>query len=282
MTRQDGQLLKLYLLLPDCVDDPGTTLLPISSTRILNSSMMDDFTSNPVIKRDAPDAVVYDLSEPHQVTITLPAGSTWSSGLHWHKRHVEYLRVIKGSVQVTLDSQTRTISTSDAETEVRVDQNVWHEWRRADIDGNEDVVVVERTDPEDGEKAVFFWNLNGVILRAQGLKCPPYMPKLLHGILLDSWVTLSLFSIFRGLDNVPVFVNVLQAFAKRGFTFTEETLGHTFLRAVDLLISHMLLLLASVVAVLLGVRAVREEFTPDEVRQTWIASRAERRRPKIA
>ncbi|KAI3393021.1 hypothetical protein diail_4797 [Diaporthe ilicicola] len=248
----------------------------------MNSNTMSDFASNSVIKREAPDAVVYNLSESHQVTITLPASSTWSSGLHWHERHVEYFRVIKGSVQVTLDGQVRTISALDAETEVRVDRNVWHEWRRADIDSDEDVVVVERTDPEDGEKAVFFWNLNGVILRARSLRCPPYMPKLLHGILLDVWASLSLFVIFRVLDNVPVFVNVLQAFAKRGFIFTEKTLGHTVLRGVDLLISHSLLILASVISMLFGIKAVREDFTPDEVRQVWIASRNKQRRPKTA
>lgn len=243
---------------------------------------MSNFTSNTIIKRDAPDAVFYDLSEPHQVTITLPPSSTWSSGLHWHERHVEYLHVIKGSVQVTLDSQVRTVSATDAETEVRVERNVWHEWRRADIEGDEDVVVVERTDPEDGEKAVFFWNLNGVILRAQGLTCPPYMPKLLHSILLDAWVTLSLFAIFRGLDNIPVFVNVLQAFSKRGFVFADKTLGHNVLRGVDLVISRIILLLASSISLLFGIRAVREEFTPDEVRQNWAASRADQRRPKKA
>lgn len=243
---------------------------------------MNDFTSNSIIKRDAPDAVSYDLSEPHQVTITLPPSSTWSSGLHWHERHVEFLRVIKGSVQVTLDSQVRTISATDAETEVRVDRNVWHEWRRADIEGDEDVVVVERTDPEDGEKAVFFWNLNGVILRAQSLACPPYMPRLLHGILLDVWVTLSLFAIFRGLDNIPVFVNVLQAFSKRGFVFADKTLGHNVLRGVDLIISRMILLLASSISLLFGIRAVREEFTPDDVRQKWAASKADQRKPKKA
>lgn len=243
---------------------------------------MSKFTSNPVIKRDAPDAVFYDLSEPHQVTITLPPSSTWSSGLHWHENHVEYLRVIKGSVRVALDGQTRTISATDAETEVRVDRNVWHQWGRADIESNEDVVVVERTDPEDSEKAVFFWNLNGVILRAQSLTCPPYMPKLLHGVLVDVWVTLSLFAIFRVLDNIPVFVNVLQAFSKRGFVFTDKTLGHNVLRGVDVIISHILLLLASGISLLFGIRAVREEFTPEEVRQNWIASKADQRRPKKA
>lgn len=243
---------------------------------------MNDFTINPVIKRDAPDAVFYDLSEPHQVTITLPPSSTWSSGLHWHERHVEYLRVIKGSVQVTLDSQVRTISATDAETEVRVDRHVWHEWSRADIEGDEDVVVVERTDPEDGEKAVFFWNLNGVILRAQGLTCPPYMPKLLHGLLLDAWVTLSLFAVFRGLDNIPVFVNVLQAFSKRGFVFADKTLGHNVLRGVDLVLSRIILLLSSSISLLFGIRAVREEFTPDNVQQNWAASKVDQRKPKKA
>lgn len=243
---------------------------------------MSNFTRNPIIKRDAPDAVVYDLSEPHQVTITLPPSSTWSSGLHWHVRHVEYLRVIKGSVQVTLDSQVRTISATDPETEVRVDRNVWHEWRRADIEGDEDVVVVERTDPEDGEKAAFFWNLNGVILRAQSLACPPYIPKLLHGVLLDVWVTLSLFAIFSGLDNIPVFVNVLQAFSKRGFVFADKTLGHNVLRGVDLIISRIILLLASSISLLFGIRAVREEFTPDDVQQNWAASKADEKKPKKA
>lgn len=243
---------------------------------------MSNFTNNPIIKRDAPDAVLYDLSEPHQVTITLPPSSTWSSGLHWHERHVEYLRVVKGSVQVTLDGQVRTISATDTETEVRVDRNTWHEWRRADPEGDEDVVVVERTDPEDGEKAVFFWNLNGVILRAQGLTCPPYMPKLLHRVLLDAWVTLSLFAIFRGLDNIPVFVNVLQAFSKRGFVFADKTLGHNVLRGVDLILSRIILLLASSISLLFGIRAVREEYTPDDVRQNWAASRADQRRPKKA
>lgn len=243
---------------------------------------MSNFTSDPIIKREAPDEVVYDLSERHQVTITLPAGSTWSSGLHWHEKHVEYLRVIRGSVQVTHGSQVRTISATDAETEVRVDRNVWHEWRRADIEAGEDVVVVERTDPEDGEKAVFFWNLNGVILKAQSLNCPPYMPKLLHGILLDAWVTLSLFSIFRVLDNIPVFVNVLQAFSKRGFVFAEKTLGHNALRGVDLVVSRMILLLASGISLLFGIRAVREDFTPGDVRQNWVASNAAQRKPKRA
>lgn len=260
--------------------------------------------TNPIIQRDPPNAVVYDLSEPDQVTIILPARSTWTSGLHWHENHVEYLRVINGSVQITLGDQVRVVSAADGE--IRVDRNVWHEWRRADLEGGGDVVVVERTDPADGDKAVFFWNLNGVIIlhtqqqqqqqdgqhqhhqqhhqqqQQQGLACPPYLPRRLHGILLDFWVTLTLFSIFYHLDNIPVFANVPQAFAARGFTFTDGTLGHTLLQSIDRFISHLIIFVASRVAWLLGIVPVHDSFTPKEVYQRWIERRGAAKKTKIA
>lgn len=229
--------------------------------------------SNPIIERCRPDAVVYNLTEPDHVTITLPIGSTWSSGLHWHETHTEYLRIVKGSVRVTLGDQEHTISAADATTEVRIDRNVWHEWRRADPDGDEDVVVVERTDPEDGQKAVFFWNLNGVLLKAQELACPPYMPGRVHRVLLDVWVTLNLFAIFRALDNVPVLVNAPRAFLKRGFVFPGGSLGHVLLRAADRVMSHLVLFLMSWIAWTFGIRPVRRDFTPEEVWEPWQSSR---------
>lgn len=221
--------------------------------------------SEPFIKRGLPSAVLYDLSEPDRVTITLPVGSTWSSGLHWHEKHVEYLRVVKGSVRVALGGQVHTLSAEDETSEVRVDRHVWHEWTRASTADGDEVVVVERTDPEDGQKAVFFWNLNGVIIKAQTLACPPYMSKPLHCMLLDIWVTFSLFTLFRDLDNFPVFVNVLAAFSKRGFTFADGTLGHILLRSADRFISHLVLFSMSWVAWGFGIHPVRREFTPDNV-----------------
>lgn len=231
----------------------------------------DSSLTEPVIERGPPNAVVYDLSESDHVTITLPVGSTWSSGLHWHEHHVEYLRVVKGSVQVTIGAQTHVISAGDptTESEVRVERNVWHEWKRASIDSGQEVVVSERTDPEDGEKAVFFWNLNGVVLKAQNLSCPPYLWKWLHDLLLQFWVTLSLFAIFHHLDNAPVFVNVPQAFSKRGFEFAQGTLGYIFLRGVDRFISQVILLITSWVAWSLGISPIRDEFTPAEARKRW-------------
>lgn len=236
-----------------------------------------------IITRDAPDSVQYDLSKPNQVTITLPVGSTWSSGLHWHENHVEYLQIIKGSVRVTLGSEIHIITAGkDAVTEpLKVDRNIWHEWSRADsgadIDG-EDVIVVERTDPEDGQKAVFFYNLNGVILKAQRLPKPPYVPRFVHGMLMNIWVTLSLLVIFHDLDNIPVFVNFGQAFAKRGFTFKEKTPGQPLMRVVDWFWSHAVLLAASWIGWALEIRAVHEEYTPMEARGRWLMSEKGERR----
>jgi hypothetical protein len=45
-----------------------------------------------VIERPLPDGVIYDMSTVGQVRITLPESSTWSSGLHWHEIHDEYLK----------------------------------------------------------------------------------------------------------------------------------------------------------------------------------------------
>lgn len=248
--------------------------------------------TDPQIQRDPPDAVVYDLSQPDHVTITLPTHSTWTSGLHWHERHVEYLRVVRGSILLTLgsgsgsgSSLSRIISASNdsphggeqeqeeqAEQEIRIDRHVWHEWRRADVDAGDDVVVVERTAPQDGEKAVFFWNLNGILLTAGAggtMPCPPYMPRRIHDVLVEAWVTLSLFTIFRELDNFPVFLNVLRAFEKRGFRFRDGTLGHTLLRTVDYVVSHLALLGVAWISRLFGIVAVRESFTPADARRRW-------------
>lgn len=245
--------------------------------------------TDPQIQRDLPDTVVYDLSHPDHVTITLPTHSTWTSGLHWHERHVEYLRVVSGSILLTLGSgsPSRIISASndqeEEEEEIRIDRHVWHEWRRAEVDAGEDVVVVERTEPEDGQKAVFFWNLNGVLLTAGGgnMPCPPYMPRKIHDVLVEAWVTLSLFTIFRELDNFPVFLNVLRAFAKRGFRFRDGTLGHTLLRTVDYLVSHLALLVVAWISRAFGIVAVRESFTPADARRRWTEKTGQEKSGKI-
>ncbi|KAI1088156.1 hypothetical protein F5B19DRAFT_472438 [Rostrohypoxylon terebratum] len=113
--------------------------------------------------RPAPAAVTYDLSVPDQATITVPVGSAWTSGPHWHEAHTEFLRVLAGTARVTLGDRTFVVGEGDGT--VTVPRGVVHEWRRAGGDEGE-LVVREWTEPRDGMKEVFFKNLNGLVLDA--------------------------------------------------------------------------------------------------------------------
>ncbi|MCJ1368118.1 hypothetical protein MMC16_007257 [Acarospora aff. strigata] len=157
-----------------------------------------------------PGSVTYDLSTPDSVTITLPPGSYWSSGLHWHETHTEFLQVIKGSAEVTLDGRTRNFVSEDGIIVVK--RSVQHEWKRARpslgtsascrdsererCEDDEELVVREWTDPRDGMKELFFRNLNSVIMEPgnKGLWFP------------DRWIGLQILVVSQALDNYPVFV----------------------------------------------------------------------------
>ncbi|KAH8902890.1 Cupin, RmlC-type, partial [Coniochaeta sp. PMI_546] len=241
-----------------------------------------------VISRPHPSAVTYDLSRPHRVKITLPPGSKWSSGLHWHETHTEYLRLLSGTIRVRLGDEVRVLSASapgggdgDGDgvgVEVRVDRYVWHEWGRAGDgeegeEGEEDVVVEERTEPEDGEKGLFFWNLNGVILRAQkwemgrGWLTGWWLSRWLMGW----WVEVNLFAIFWRLDNFPVFVDFAEGVRRWGWTVSEGSVVAQVLRWLDWCWTHLVLMLASWVGWVVGVRPVRPEFTPREEYERWVS-----------
>ncbi|KAI9162840.1 FAD-containing monooxygenase EthA [Paramyrothecium foliicola] len=165
-----------------------------------------------IIERPLPSAVKYDLSTPGHVKITLPPASTWSSGLHWHETHDEYLKVIKGGIRVRLGNSWSVIKATDSEQpEIKVNRYVWHEWKRAEP--SDEVVVIERTEPEDDDKALFFWNLNGVILSTPKLledhsSFLSRLPVAIQPSMLDVWIMLQLFIIFAHLDNFPVFLDL--------------------------------------------------------------------------
>ncbi|KAH8120844.1 hypothetical protein FP744_10001374 [Trichoderma asperellum] len=226
---------------------------------------MDQTTG--IIEREFPNAVTYDVSQPDQVTVTLPPKSTWSSGLHWHETHTEYLKVIKGSIKVRLgDTEQIITATQENQPELKVERYAWHEWQRAELEGDE-VVVVERTDPADGEKAIFFWNLNGVILNAARVlntNVPgfSFFPASIKDLIIDFWIRLNLFIIFHSLDNIPVILSTTKYWngkasrAKNGLS-------------ADWFVSHLLLSLASLIGRVFGLQAVRAEYTPLPSYQRW-------------
>ncbi|KAI0902765.1 hypothetical protein F4823DRAFT_383060 [Ustulina deusta] len=236
---------------------------------------------NSVITRPIPASVTFDLTHSAHTTITLPPGSTWSSGLHFHTSHDEYLVVQRGSVRVRRDSQVQTVTVrpGDAHIEISIPRGAWHEWGRAPTDSTdsdcnldqEEVVVVERTDPADGEKNVFFWNLNGVILQQP----PRWLPT---RRLWGWWVTLQLFVIFAELDNVPVMLDVKGLLARvRLEGIAHQLMGEAWIeqwaRGADESWSRFVLWVAYLVGRVLGMKAVRREFTPEEVYRRWAGNR---------
>lgn len=218
-----------------------------------------------VIARPLPHAVVYNLTARDRVTITLPPQSAWSSGLHWHQDHDEYLRVVRGRIRVTLGGETRVVAGGDPE--VAIPRYAWHSWQRAEMDGV--VVVEERTAPADLQKAVFFWNLNGVVMDAPALDATlGRLPVRLRGVLVDFWITLSLFVIFYRLDNFPVFLDVPRL-AQRFVPWLGGPGVSQAAQRVDWFCTHAVLWLAAGVGRILGVVPVQRRYTPAPIFAQW-------------
>ena len=229
-----------------------------------------------IITRELPNGVTYDLTSRSHVTITLPRGSTWSSGLHWHESHVEYLQVVQGSIRVRLHDVESIVSASPgSKPEIEVARFAPHSWERASPHEGEDVIVVERTAPADGEKALFFWNLNGVILDAPRMLETSVISRFptaaLRGILLDFWVTLNLFVIFLHLDNFPVLVGFVNQVGGNRF------LGKDSLLLADRVVTHIALYLASWVGWLLNARPLRLKYTPAKEYAEWTNKREKKK-----
>ena len=161
-----------------------------------------------IFNRPFPEAVTYDLSQPNCVTITLPPGSSWTSGLHWHEKHTEYLQVLSGCAWVSLGGVGYACNPADGVIEVK--KGVVHEWRRVSEGyAVSELVVKEWTVPEDGQKEVFFRMLNSFLMeeRPNALyEAPTMIPRWMRAR-IERWiVVLQLFTIFRDLDNWPVLV----------------------------------------------------------------------------
>ncbi|KAI9810844.1 MAG: hypothetical protein M1827_006051 [Pycnora praestabilis] len=166
------------------------------------------------------------------ITVTVPAGSYWTSGLHWHENHTEFLQIVRGRALVNLNGNCRVYTPRD--DTVRVERFSKHEWKRAPKESESaeegDLIVKEWTDPADGQKEIFFRNLSSIFGEDYS---DSYFP-------VGWWITLQLFVIFYSLDNFPVIVD--------GFAGG--------------LITHMLLGFATLVGKSLGLKSIYPEYTP--------------------
>ncbi|KAG6004437.1 hypothetical protein E4U43_000736 [Claviceps pusilla] len=242
-----------------------------------------------IIRHELPGGVTYDLSWSDHILISVPPESTWSSGLHWHEGHTEYLKVVQGSIRVRVGSRTRIVSASGGrQPEIRIDKFVSHEWRRAEAGsagaGEEEAIVMERWDPPDGEKTLLLRNVNGVMLEApqllqkqkqrqeqhhhkQGVLA--WCPVAVAQFLLALWVELRVMVMFAHLDNIPVYVDLPSWSRLR----KANVLSTQSLAMVDWVLSHLILSAAAFVGWIVGVQPVDERYTPPGEMAYWIAGR---------
>lgn len=222
--------------------------------------------------RPLPSAVKYDLSSPEHVQITLPARSLWSSGLHWHETHTEYLQVLQGAIYVQLGTRMHILGPDDGV--VVVEKRMRHCWGRADSitkfaanrkaerSKNEAVVVLESTDPADGQKEIFFRNLNSVILEQRS----PSIPMFLHNF----WTEYQLWLIFAALDNYPVVVNLRRSKHSTWLQQTEQE--------IERLVTYTLFAIVALIGKLFRILAAKREYTPEPLLAEWAGIASEKSR----
>ncbi|KEF63067.1 uncharacterized protein A1O9_01043 [Exophiala aquamarina CBS 119918] len=108
--------------------------------------------------------VTFTFPSPHSTLITIPPGSAWEPGPHWHEAYVENVRVVQGRAWVSVNGVVREVGVGEGS--VRFGLRDVHTFGRADrgrkgepgADAG-DVVIEECTEPDDGFKHVFFYNV---------------------------------------------------------------------------------------------------------------------------
>jgi hypothetical protein len=243
-----------------------------------------------------------------KTTIALPRHSTWTSGLHFHTQHTEYLRLLRGCIFVYLDGEVKILSAKAGGDvgvygirrvkeglEVEVPRYARHNWGRAKEylqanrsvgrrprreqeteDLNEEVVVEEWTDPADLGKPLFFWNLNGVITApSTHISARQNLGRMVLG---NWWIPFQLFVIFWDLDNWPVFLNMRNALEYRWplcFRLRYRMpdwpicVGSRLEHWLEYLMTLVVLGAAKLLGLVLGVRAVEKKRMPVDLWEAY-------------
>jgi hypothetical protein len=275
---------------------PLTASLQTSHTSpsLPSKPKMSQLSSPHTLPIRRPDATYHIPHTPNtsQTTIFLPPHSSWTSGLHFHTQHTEYLRLIRGSIAVYLDGSTIILSAAaggqiDVTTGtltkglvVEVPRWARHEWRRAEAwfiqqgpsggivrpeDLHDEVVVEEWTDPGDISKPLFFWNLCGVLFPASTTTAPALSmaQRVVKAGMGDGWTMFQALVIFWELDNWPVLLGM------RGLLGGNELVYGCVGRPVETLMAFVVLFMAKMLGWVIGVRAVEKERTPDELWESY-------------
>ncbi|KAK4947776.1 hypothetical protein LTR10_013284 [Elasticomyces elasticus] len=186
--------------------------------------------------------VTFSFPSTHRTRITIPPGSLWSPGAHWHETYTEHMRVLQGQVKFTIDGTAKVIGPEDGVHTIR--KYEVHDFCRADGgSGDEDVMVEEWTEPDDGFKQVFFYNV--LSLFKDSLDPTTQKAKLSPGLAVQ---------LLRTIAHVDNFVDPLP--------FLPSSVSVLF--AVKYILTHSVYGLGKVLGSVLGYQVWFKGYTPEE------------------
>jgi hypothetical protein len=110
--------------------------------------------------------------------------------------------------------------------------------------------------PSDISKPLFFWNLNGTIMRHNDTLLSPRQ-RIAERLLGQWWIDLQLFNVFWELDNYPIFLDsshLWQVFSPM------QRLGIS--NGIEVGVSFVVLFVARILGIVLGLKAVEQRRTP--------------------
>ena len=225
-----------------------------------------------------PEVGSISLDDPSKSDLTIPVGSPWTSGRHWHDHHAEHWKVLSGAMLITLNNDS-FIVTRESPT-VSIPPKVRHELMRWDCPGRTHhqnaaqeafrkemlvngqskeleklgataVKAEESTTPADGEKQIFFRNLLSAISEPR--------TSTLGGILKFAQILI----IYHHLDARMVMVDMGAENASGWRAMIEEGIWWLYVR------------MASLIGAVFDLQPVSEAYTPGPLVSEW-----EKKKPK--
>ena len=242
------------------------------------TSHLSEFT------RPAPDSVTFAFPKISEnpngqspnipsTIVTMRPGSSYTTSLHWHVTHTEYIRVISGAALITVSNKSKVYTAEDGIAVIP--RCARHEWMRFDRPAHllpkpqrevqkkwmeeqgedvieelreMDLVAEEWTDPRDGEKEVFFRNIFSTAGESQ------WKERWWGGTL----ILLQMMLVMWELDNLVVLVDLGGAGDGSGWR-----------GAVETAVTYAVMWSAAMTGRALGLKAVHEEYTPKHLFKAW-------------
>jgi len=131
----------------------------------------------------------------------------------------------------------------------RNERALWRKKLASQVEGStnveleKDLIIIESTDPSDRDKEVYFRQILSLLEERKG-----------GGIWETLWMLWVFFVVFNGHDNFPVVRKVTRRFGNR--------VG----KALESVVTHFVLNVASVLGWAVGLRSTYDEYTPVELR----------------